>query len=84
MFSSVAQFDMVRTLLTLATQLKWQIYQLTVKLVFVNGELEEEVYVTQPKGFMIDGEEEKEYKLKKTLYGLKQAPCACYSKIKIY
>ena len=42
------------------------------------------MYVAQPKGFMINGEEEKVYKLKNALYGLKQAPRAWYSKIDSY
>ena len=75
---------MVITLLALAAQLKWSIYQLDVKSAFLNGELEEEVYVTQPEGFMINGEEEKVYELKKALYGLKQAPRVWYSKINSY
>ena len=61
----------MRTLLALATQLKWQLYQLDVKATFLKGELEEEVYVAQPEGFVINGEEKKVYKLKKVLYGLK-------------
>ena len=65
----------------MAAQLKWPIYQLDVKAAFLNGELEEEVYVAQPEGFVINGEEEKVYKLKKELYGLKQAPRAWYRKI---
>ncbi|XP_049410533.1 uncharacterized mitochondrial protein AtMg00810-like [Solanum stenotomum] len=68
---------MVRTILALVAQLKWSLYQLDVKSAFLNGELEEEVYVSQPQGFEISGQEEKVYYLRKALYGLKQAPHAC-------
>jgi hypothetical protein len=50
----------------------------------LNGELKEEVYVEQSQGFVIQGEEEKVYKLKKALYGLKQASKAWYSHIDNY
>jgi len=57
------------------------IFQLDVKSAFLNGELQEEIYVEQPEGFMKQGEEDKVYLLKKALYGLKQVPRAWYSKI---
>lgn len=83
-FSPVARFETVRLLLALAAQLKWKVYQLDVKSAFLNGDLDEEVYVAQPEGFEIQGREEKVYKLNKALYGLKQAPRAWYSKIDSY
>lgn len=52
-----------------------------MKLAFLNGELEEDVYVEEPKGFEVKGMENKLYKSHKTLYGLKQAPRAWYKKI---
>ena len=55
-FSLVAPFETVRTLLALAAQLKWSIYQLDVKAVFLNGKLDEELYVAQLEGFVINGE----------------------------
>ena len=52
-----------------------------LSLLFLNGTLEEEVYVEQPASYVIPGEENKVYRLKKALYGLKQAPRAWYKKI---
>ena len=60
------------------------IYQFDVKSTFLNGELQEEVYVEQPEGFVKNDSKEKVYKLTKALYGLKQAPRAWYSKIDGY
>ncbi|GAA0147020.1 transmembrane signal receptor [Lithospermum erythrorhizon] len=51
-----------------------------VKTTFLNGDLEEEIYMSQPKGFVIEGQENKVCKLKKSLYGLKQAPKQWYEK----
>ena len=52
-----------------------------VKLAFLNGYLEEEIFVEQPEGFVFQGQEEKVYRLKKALYDLKQAPRSQYSRI---
>ena len=51
-----------------------RVYHLDVKSAFLNGFLQEEVYIEQPQGFVVQGSEEKVYKLHKALYGLKQAP----------
>jgi hypothetical protein len=83
-FSPVARLDTIRALISLAAQKMWKLYQLDVKSAFLNGELKEEVYVEQPQGFEIEGQEEKVYRLKKALYGLKQAPRAWYSNIDNY
>ena len=80
----MARFETVRLLLALAAQLKKPVYQFDVKSAFLNGELLEEVYVKQPKGFEVKGKEDWVYKLAKALYGLKQAPRAWYSKIDSY
>ena len=59
--------------IALATQKGWLLHQLDVKSAFLNGELEKDIYVEQPQGFIVNGEEHKVYKLNKVLYGLKQA-----------
>ena len=83
-FAPVARLDTIRTITTVATQKDWLLYQLDIKSAFLNGKLEEEIYVEQPQGFVVDGEENKVYKLKKALYGLKQAPRAWYTQIDNY
>ena len=52
-----------------------------VKTAFLNGIIEEEVYIEQPKGFVVHGNESHVCNLKKDLYGLKQAPCAWYGRV---
>lgn len=84
MFAPVARLDTIRTLIALAAQKKWKLYQLDVKSGFLNGVLKEEVYVEQPQGFVKENEEIKVYKLNKALYGLKQAPRAWYDEINSY
>lgn len=59
----------------------WKIYQMDVKTTFLNGMIEEEVYIEQPKGFETFNRESHVCKLKRVLYGLKQAPCAWYTRI---
>ncbi|BBN70029.1 transposable element gene [Prunus dulcis] len=81
-FAPVARLDTIRALVALAAQKKWRIYQLDVKSAFQNGELEEEIYVEQPQGFIKQRGEDKALKLKK--YRLKQAPQAWNSCIDKY
>jgi len=64
-FVSVARLDTIKMLLAVAAQMGWKVYQLDVKSAFLNGFLQEEIYVEQPKGFMKKGEEDKVYLLKK-------------------
>ena len=67
-------------LLAVAAQEGWFVHHMDVKSAFLNGELEEEVYVQQPPGFTAAGHEEKVLKLK-ALYGLRQAPRAWNMKL---
>ncbi|GJW51357.1 retrovirus-related pol polyprotein from transposon TNT 1-94 [Tanacetum coccineum] len=80
-FALVAHHDTIKLLLAIAAQRNCKSHHLDVKYAFLNGELKEEIYVKQPKGFEVVGQEEKIYRLYKTLYGLKQAPRAWYVKI---
>eukprot|EP00253_Pinus_taeda_P012844 PITA_12844 len=83
-FAPVARMETVRTVLSIASQRKWKIYQMDVKSAFLNGALKEEVYVERPRGYEVEGQEHKVCKLKKALYGLKQAPRAWYNIIDAY
>ena len=61
-----------------------KVYQMDVKSAFLNGELEEEVYIEQPEGFQLSENEDYVCRLKRALYGLKQAPRAWYSRLDRY
>jgi len=63
-----------RTLLSIVAMHDYELEQLDVKTVFLHGELEEDIYMNQPKGFVIPGKENLMCRLKKSLYGLKQSP----------
>ena len=83
-YAPVARMDTIRTILAIAAHRSWEVHQLDVKSAFLHGVLSEEVYVQQPKGYEVLGEEDKVYKLHKALYGLKQAPRAWFSRIEEY
>jgi len=71
-------------IIVLAAQKGWRIFQLDIKSAFLYGELSEEVYIEQPRGYDIQGREHLVYKLHKALYGLKQAPRAWFSRIEAH
>jgi hypothetical protein len=75
--------ESVRVLLALAAQEGWCIHHMDVKSVFLNGDLKKEVYVQQPLGYAVVGEEGKVYRLRKALYGLLQAPRAWNAKLDV-
>ncbi|KAL4369158.1 hypothetical protein GQ457_05G011330 [Hibiscus cannabinus] len=83
-FAPVARIDTIRLLTAVAAQNKWKIYQMDVKSAFLNGYLEEEVYIEQPPRYIKQGQEDKVYRLTKALYGLKQAPRAWNTRIDEY
>lgn len=72
-FSPVAQYEAIRFLLTHATLEDWEIEALDIKTAFLYGELDEEIYMEQPEGFVKKGQEGHVCRLKKAIYGLKQA-----------
>ncbi|GJX21298.1 retrovirus-related pol polyprotein from transposon TNT 1-94 [Tanacetum coccineum] len=77
-FASVARLEAISIFLSFAAHMNLVVYQMDVKTVFLNGNLREEVYVSQPDGFVDPDNPNYVYKLKKALYGLKQAPRAWY------
>ncbi|XP_074362613.1 uncharacterized protein LOC141702933 [Apium graveolens] len=83
-FAPVARVDTMRLLTAIAAQNQWKIFQMDVKSAFLNGYLEEEVYIEQPPGYIQKGRESKVYRLKKALYGLKQASRAWNMRVDEY
>lgn len=72
-FSPVVRFESVRTILALAALENWTVESLDVTTAFLYGKLDEEIYIEQPPGYRIKGQEHKVFKLKRAIYGLKQA-----------
>ncbi|XP_070014164.1 uncharacterized mitochondrial protein AtMg00810-like [Nicotiana sylvestris] len=83
-YAHVVRMETICLLISLAAQMKQKIYQLDVKSAFLNGYLEEQVYVEQPLYFLVKNNEDKVMKLNKALYGLKQSQRAWNSCIDKY
>ena len=83
-FSLVARMESIRILFALACHLKFKLYQMNVKIAFLNGLLKQYVYVAQPKGSIDPHFPNHVLYLKKALYGLKQAPRAWYDRFTQY
>ncbi|GJS12067.1 retrovirus-related pol polyprotein from transposon TNT 1-94 [Tanacetum coccineum] len=77
-FKPVARIEAIRIFIANVAHKNMTIFQMDVKTTFLNGELKEDVYVSQPEGFFDQDNPSHVYKLKKALYGLKQAPHAWY------
>nr|GEU63446.1 retrovirus-related Pol polyprotein from transposon TNT 1-94 [Tanacetum cinerariifolium] len=77
-FALVTRLEAIRIFLAYAANKNMVVYQMDVKTTFLNGNIWEEVYVSQPDGFVNPGNPNHVYKLKKALYGLKQAPRVWY------
>ena len=83
-FVPVARMEDIKTILSYACSKQIKVYQMDVKLAFLNGELEEEVYIEQPQGFVLSEHGDFVCRLKKALYGLKQSPRAWYTRLDKY
>ena len=73
-YSPVTRISSIRMLIAIAAIHNLEIHQMDVKTTFLNGDLDEEIYMEQPEGFIVPGQEKKVCWLVKSLYGLKQAP----------
>lgn len=80
-FSPVASHDTIQLLLFIVAQKGWQGFHMDIKTTFLNGFLQDGIYVEQPKGFSIKGKQDRVYLLKKAFYDVKQASIVWYNKI---
>ncbi|GJT22537.1 retrovirus-related pol polyprotein from transposon TNT 1-94 [Tanacetum coccineum] len=83
-FAPVARLEAVRIFVAYAAHKSFPIYQMDVKIAFLNGPLKEDVYVNHPDGFIDPDHPEKVNRLRKALYGLKQALRACYDELSAF
>jgi hypothetical protein len=81
-FAPVARLEAIRILLAFSVAKGFKLHQIDVKSAFLNGVLQEEVYVRQPPGFESGKYPHRVYKLRKALYGLKQTPRAWYGRLR--
>ncbi|GJU18189.1 putative ribonuclease H-like domain-containing protein [Tanacetum coccineum] len=83
-FAPVARLEAIRLFLAFASYMGFIVYQMDVKSAFLYGTIEEEVYVSQPPGFVDPDHPKKVYKVVKALYGLHQAPRAWYATLSTF
>ncbi|GJZ41203.1 retrovirus-related pol polyprotein from transposon TNT 1-94, partial [Tanacetum coccineum] len=83
-YAHIARLESIRILLAYACALDFKLYQMDVKSAFLNGFINEEVYMAQPPRFIDFAKPNYVYRLKKALYGLKQAPKAWYDRLKTF
>jgi len=83
-FAPVARLEAIRILLAFAASKGFKLFHMDVKSAFLNGFIEEEVYVRRPPGFENPKHPDRVFKLQKALYGLKQAPRAWYARLKTF
>lgn len=80
-YAPVARYSSIRAVLSLVALYDWELHQMDVKSAYLNGELEEDIYMEQPEGFIVRGKEDWVCRLDKSLYGLKQAGRTWHQKI---
>jgi hypothetical protein len=80
-FTLVARYTSIRTIIALVAKMKWKLHQMDIKTTFLNGVIEQEVYIEQPQGFEVEDRKSHVCRLKKDLYRLKKAPRAWYGHI---
>jgi hypothetical protein len=80
-FTPVTRYTSIRTIIALAAKMKWKLHWMEVKTTFLNGVIEEEVYIEKPQGFEVEDRKTHVCKLNKDLYRLKQDPSAWYGRI---
>jgi hypothetical protein len=83
-FAPVARLEAIKMLLAFSVAKGFKLHQMDVKSAFLNGVLEEEVYMRQPPGFENEKYPHRVYKLKKALYGLKQALRSWYGRLRVF
>ncbi|KAJ9547080.1 hypothetical protein OSB04_019623 [Centaurea solstitialis] len=83
-FAPVARLEAIRLFLAFAAHMNFNVFQMDIKNAFLNGKLNEEVYVAQPSGFVDPKFSDHVYKLNKALYGLKQAPRDWYDTLSTF
>jgi hypothetical protein len=83
-FAPVTNYTSIRSIIDIASVMGWKLHQMDVKTSFLNGVIEEEMYIEKPQGFVIHGKESHVCILKKYLYMLKKAPRAWYARIDSY
>jgi hypothetical protein len=75
-FAPVTRYTFIRSIIAIATKMGWRIHQMDVNTAFLNGFIEEEVYIEQPQRFEVMERDSHVCLLRKAMYGLKQAPRA--------
>ena len=80
-FSPVARYTSIRTIMVLVSKIEWKLHQKNVKTTFLNGVIEEEMYIEQTKVFEVYDRVTHVCKLKKAMYRLKQTPRDWYGRI---
>lgn len=83
-FSPITKYASIKEVISIYSEMEWRIHQMDVNIYFLNGVIEEEVYIDQPRVFEVHGRKPHVCRLNKALYGLKQAPHAWYSRIDAY